>query len=46
MLDSVGHYARPDIFSLHINREPFAHVREKVSEMELAEIPINGAEDD
>jgi aliphatic nitrilase len=26
MLDSVGHYARPDIFSLLINREPHAHV--------------------
>jgi aliphatic nitrilase len=29
MLDSVGHYARPDIFSLLINREAHAHVRNR-----------------
>ena len=28
MLDSVGHYARPDIFSLHVNREPFACIHD------------------
>jgi len=26
MLDSVGHYSRPDIFTLHINRTPAAQI--------------------
>ena len=29
MLDSVGHYSRPDIFTLQINRTPLAQVRSR-----------------
>jgi nitrilase len=38
ILDCVGHYARPDIFSLVIDREARAHVRSKVTP------PIDDAE--
>jgi hypothetical protein len=29
MMDSVGHYSRPDIFTLHINRSANLQVRSK-----------------
>jgi aliphatic nitrilase len=38
MLDSVGHYARPDIFSLLINREAHAHVRTRAMQPPPAEM--------
>ena len=31
MMDSVGHYSRPDIFTLHINRS--AHLQVRVREV-------------
>ncbi len=47
MLDSVGHYARPDIFSLTIDRESRAHVRPKTPVAPLSAQPAaaNGDHD-
>jgi len=40
MLDSVGHYSRPDIFTLHINRTANAQVRGK--SLDDLETPYDG----
>lgn len=46
MLDSVGHYSRPDIFTLHINRTANAQVRiRKDEEIHDARLPL-GAPDE
>ena len=33
MMDSVGHYSRPDIFTLHIDRSANPQVRNKNAEL-------------
>ena len=44
MMDSVGHYSRPDIFTLHINRAANMQVRSKnddFDEQPYAGLPIS-----
>jgi aliphatic nitrilase len=37
MMDSVGHYSRPELLSLLVDRSPQPHLRQKVSQLPLPE---------
>lgn len=39
MMDSVGHYARPDIFTLHVNQE--ANLNTNITGAEELPLPFN-----
>jgi aliphatic nitrilase len=48
MMDSVGHYARPDLLQVHLNSEAFAGFQIKKSYEEIPSIPeigLNGLKD-
>lgn len=43
MMDSVGHYSRPELLSLSINRAPQSHAREQGVDLEERAASLDGA---